>query len=72
MLGNWEAFQDSQPEHLFLKSSFVESQSERLSTDGLVKRYSMASDVSHSYRGLVGCFSEEIQKELGILVIPRE
>ena len=42
------------------------------SSDGLVGRYSVASDVSHSYRGLVGCFSEKVQKELGILAIPRE
>ena len=42
------------------------------SSDGLVGRYPVAGDVSHSYRGLVGCFSEKVQKELGILAIPRE
>jgi hypothetical protein len=40
--------------------------------DGLDKRYSVAGDVSHSYRGLVGCFSEKAEKELGILAIPRK
>lgn len=42
------------------------------SIDGLVKRYSVAGDVSDSYRGVVGCFSEKVEEELGILVIPRE
>lgn len=41
-------------------------------SDGLDKRYSVAGDVGNGYRGLVGCFSEKVQKELGVLVIPRE
>ena len=39
---------------------------------GLVKCYPVAGDVSHSYRGLVGCFSEKVEKELGVLVIHPE
>ena len=42
------------------------------SANGLVECYSMAGDVSRSYRCLVGCLSEKVQKELGILVIPRK
>ena len=40
--------------------------------DGLGKRYSVAGDVSHSYRCVVGCFSAKVEKELGVLVIPPE
>ena len=42
------------------------------SSDGLVKRYPMAGDGRHSYRGVVGCFSEKVEKELGVLVISPE
>ena len=42
------------------------------SSYGVVERYPVAGDVSHSDRGLVGCFSEKVEKELGVLVIPAE
>ena len=38
--------------------------------DGLVERYSVAGDVSDSYRGLVGRLAEKDEKELGILAVP--
>ena len=40
--------------------------------DGLVERYSVAGDVGYRRCGVVGCFAEKVEKELGILVIPSQ
>jgi hypothetical protein len=46
----------------------------RVSTleDGLAEYYSMAGDARYDYRGVDGCISEKIQKELGILALSFE
>lgn len=40
--------------------------------DGLAERYSVAGDVGDRNRGLDGGLSKKVQKELGLLAVPRE